>query len=146
MEWKDLPNEIQEIMLERQEEQTGKKDKSVFVKHIFACLYLSGFSWENTQEGYEFWEEILGKGNIDHFYTLYRKENPKLFVDIDTPPYYDNSKGTIYKIANERGWNAYLFDIVKRLERGGKKDPLIQEIDKSIKVLELWKAEIMDNK
>lgn len=57
-------------------------------------------------------------------------------------PYYDNSKGSLYKVATERGWNAYLFDLVKRLERGGKKDPLRQEIEKSIDVLKIWLNEI----
>src|SRR5690606_21741604 len=57
-------------------------------------------------------------------------------------PYYDNSKGSLYKVATERGWNAYLFDLVKRLERGGKKDPLKQEIEKSIDVLKIWLNEI----
>lgn len=56
--------------------------------------------------------------------------------------YYDNSKGSLYKVATERGWNAYLFDLVKRLERGGKKDPLRQEIEKSIDVLKIWLNEL----
>lgn len=59
----------------------------------------------------------------------------------NTPDYYDNSKGSLYKVATERNWNPYLFDIVKRLERGGKKDPLKQEIEKSIVVLQLWLKE-----
>ena len=57
-------------------------------------------------------------------------------------PYYDNSLGSLYKVATERGWSAYLFDLVKRLERGGKKDPLRQEIEKSIDVLKIWLNEI----
>ena len=61
---------------------------------------------------------------------------------MNTPPYYDNSKGSLYKVATERNWNAYLFDVVKRLERNGKKDPLKQEIEKSIAVLEIWLKEI----
>lgn len=63
-----------------------------------------------------------------------------------TPEYYDNSKGSLYKVASERGWNPYLFDIVKRLERGGKKDPLETEINKTIALLELWKNETLENK
>lgn len=58
------------------------------------------------------------------------------------PSYYDNSKGSLYQIAEQRGWGVRLFDLVKRLERGGKKDPLPQEIQKSIGVLELWLKEI----
>lgn len=56
--------------------------------------------------------------------------------------HYDNSKGSLYKIASERGWNSYIFDIVKRLERGGKKDPLEQEINKSIDVLKVWLQDV----
>lgn len=57
-------------------------------------------------------------------------------------PHYDNSKGSLYKVATERGWSSYIFDVVKRLERGGKKDPLRQEIEKSIDVLKIWLNEI----
>jgi len=60
---------------------------------------------------------------------------------LKTPVYYDNSKGSLYKVAQDRGWSPYLFDLVKRLDRGGKKDSLSQEIDKSIALLQLWKKE-----
>lgn len=56
--------------------------------------------------------------------------------------HYDNTKGSLYKISTERNWNAYVFDVVKRLERGGKKDPLKQEIEKSIDVLKIWLNEL----
>ncbi|QIL41004.1 hypothetical protein G7074_18070 [Pedobacter sp. HDW13] len=62
--------------------------------------------------------------------------------NIETPAYYDNSKGSLYKIASERNWSPYTFDVVKRLDRGGKKDPLPQEIRKSIAVLQLWLKEL----
>lgn len=78
---------------------------------------------------------------------LVEKEE-KLFCEkineIKTPSYYDNSNGSLYKVASERKWNAYLFDVVKRLERGGKKDSLNQEIEKSIAVLQLWLKETSD--
>lgn len=61
---------------------------------------------------------------------------------ISAPSYYNNANGSLYKVATQRGWNAYLFDLVKRLERGGKKDPLRQEIEKSIVVLQLWLSEL----
>lgn len=66
------------------------------------------------------------------------KEN-KVF---NPQPHYDNTKGSLYKVGSERNWNPYLFDVVKRLERGGKKDPLKQEIEKSIDVLKIWLSEI----
>ena len=61
--------------------------------------------------------------------------------EIKTPKHYDNSKGTLYKIATERGWNAYLFEVVKRIERAEKKGEFISDIKKSIHVLELYLAE-----
>ena len=35
--------------------------------------------------------------------------------------HYDNTHGSLYKIAVERGWNAYQFDAVKRIDRALKK-------------------------
>lgn len=67
--------------------------------------------------------------------------DPTVQSVIQLPEYYNNENGSLYKVATERGWNAYLFDIVKRLERGGKKDPLRKEIEKSIGVLQLWLEE-----
>ena len=55
---------------------------------------------------------------------------------------FEEGKGSLYKVGLEREWNPYLFDVVKRLERGGKKDPLKQEIEKSIDVLKIWLNEL----
>lgn len=57
---------------------------------------------------------------------------------LETPKHYDNSKGTLYKVATERGWNPYLFDIVKRLERAEKKGEFKTDLEKSINVIKLW--------
>ncbi len=61
---------------------------------------------------------------------------------METPKYYDNSSGSLYIIAHLRGWSPYLFDVVKRLWRGGAKDPYKQELEKSIVVLQLWLSEM----
>jgi len=61
--------------------------------------------------------------------------------ELNTPSHYDNSKGTLYKVAQERGWNAYLFDIVKRLERAEKKGEFQTDLEKSINVIKLWMSE-----
>jgi hypothetical protein len=60
---------------------------------------------------------------------------------METPKHYDNSKGTLYKVAQERNWNPYLFDIVKRLERADKKGEFKTDLEKSILVIELWLKE-----
>lgn len=61
--------------------------------------------------------------------------------DMNTPKHYDNSKGTLYQVATERGWNAYLFDIVKRLERAEKKGEFRTDLEKSKVVIDLWLKE-----
>jgi hypothetical protein len=60
---------------------------------------------------------------------------------MEAPKHYDNSKGTLYKVAQERGWNPYLFDIVKRLERAEKKGEFKTDLEKSILVINLWLEE-----
>lgn len=71
---------------------------------------------------------------FDKYFKLPKKE-------ATTPSHYDNTNGTIYKVQKERGWNAYVFDIVKRLERAEKKGEFLSDIDKCIKVLELYRDE-----
>ena len=66
-------------------------------------------------------------------------------VLIETPKHYDNSNGTLYKIATERGWNAYLFDIVKRLERAEKKGCFEEDLKKSKDVIDLYGIEYNKN-
>ena len=61
--------------------------------------------------------------------------------DLNTPKHYDNTNGTLYKVATERGWNSYLFDIVKRLERAEKKGEFTKDLEKSINVIKLWQNE-----
>ncbi len=78
MKWQDLPKEIQELALQRQFEQTGKKDESVFEKR---CI--DGFNFLITPEGSDFWATILIENNIPHFYTLYPKQEspyPKVMM------------------------------------------------------------------
>ena len=59
----------------------------------------------------------------------------------DIPKHYNNDKGTLYKVAEERGWSSYLFDIVKRLERSEKKGEFESDLNKSKVVIDLWLKE-----
>lgn len=58
--------------------------------------------------------------------------------------YYDNKGGSLYLLAESRGWSSYMFDIVKRMYRGGRKDPLEIEIKKTIHVIDLMLSEGRD--
>ncbi len=88
MKWQDLPKEIQEKMLERQFEQTGKRDVSVFEKDLHSGVDQEGMSWNKTPEGSLFWCEILIDDNISHFYTIHPKKEspyPKVMMVSDFP-------------------------------------------------------------
>lgn len=75
LKWEDLPPEIQKIMLEEQVNQNNSKDSNVFKKEILECKSGGGFDWCLSTQGMDFWEEILLRNNINHFYTLYPKES-----------------------------------------------------------------------
>lgn len=62
-------------------------------------------------------------------------------VRSDLPPYYDNTKGSLYQIAEQRGWNFYQADAVKRIDRALKKGNFKQDIEKTIALLQLWLKE-----
>ena len=62
------------------------------------------------------------------------------------PAHYDNGNGSLYLIAEQRGWNPYLFDIVKRLERSGKKGEFESDLNKSKVVIDIWLKESKLNK
>jgi hypothetical protein len=98
----------------------------------------------NTDCGFNFLKE-----NLDYYFEPEITKSDiinALKPEINTPSHYDNSKGTLYKVAQERGWNPYLFDIVKRLERAEKKGEFESDLDKSIAVIQLWKNERNTNK
>ena len=59
MEWKDLPIDIQNRMLDYQEEQGNKRDSSVFERYIETNSNFGGFDWDHTKEGFEYWYEIV---------------------------------------------------------------------------------------
>jgi len=61
--------------------------------------------------------------------------------DEKTPKHYDNSKGSLYLFAEQQKLNAWEFDALKRIIRSRKKGNFIEDIDKTIHVLELYKKE-----
>lgn len=109
-----------------------------FIKRDFHFFYYQNI-WINTHE-----TSILMFDKINNKYAeiiSYKEETPENIGHLETPKHYDNSKGTLYKVATERGWNSYLFDIVKRLERAEKKGEFKTDLEKSINVIKLWLQE-----
>ena len=71
----------------------------------------------------------------------YQAEIVEYKDDLNTPNYYDNTNGSLYKVAQQRGWNSYLFDIVKRLERAEKKGEFDKDLEKTINLIKLYRNE-----
>lgn len=60
-----FPQAVVRLMLQRQYEQQGIKDISVFQKDEFANASEGGFDWDNTPEGQLFWQRIILNEDFD---------------------------------------------------------------------------------
>jgi hypothetical protein len=56
--------------------------------------------------------------------------------------HYNNEQGSLYKFAEHHELNAWEFDCIKRLVRCRKKGQWLSDIDKTIKVLQIYKEEM----
>jgi len=57
------------------------------------------------------------------------------------PNHYDNSKGSIYKFAEDQKLNPYEFDIIKRIVRCRKKGNFKEDLEKTKFLIELYLKE-----
>lgn len=60
---------------------------------------------------------------------------------METPEYYNNEHGSLYKIAEQHNLNAYEFEILKRVFRCRKKGEFVQYLEKTKVVIDLWLKE-----
>lgn len=72
---KDFPIEVVEKMIEEQVKQGNKANVSVFQKVCIASKSQGGFDWEKTNDGENFWGDVIG-GEYDVFFNRYPKTNP----------------------------------------------------------------------
>ena len=56
-------------------------------------------------------------------------------------PHYNNDKGSLYKFAEDHNLNSWEFDIIKRIVRSRKKGKFIEDLDKTIDTIKLYKLE-----
>ena len=57
---------------------------------------------------------------------------------METPEHYDNSKGSLYKFAEDHNLNAYEFDLIKRIVRCRKKGEFLSDLNKSKNVIDIY--------
>ena len=68
MNYQDLPIEIQDLVLQRRDEQNNESTMDEILKRgVIAAFY-----WSDSPEGYNFWSKIHD-GDIEHFYIVHPK-------------------------------------------------------------------------
>lgn len=55
--------------------------------------------------------------------------------------HYNNENGSLYLFANQHELNAYEFEVIKRIVRCRKKGEWITDLEKTIRVIELYLKE-----
>jgi hypothetical protein len=86
----DFPPEIVEMMLQRQFEQTGKRDVTVFENLATADCRHNGFTWEDSPEKNSFWNDVIRYKRFDIFFEKYPKKESLINSHIKTK---QNEKG-----------------------------------------------------
>ncbi len=76
----DRARELVEQMLEEQVVQGNPRDYTVFYNEIEAGYTHGGFTWEDTEDGQEYWEEMI-QGDYREaiqfvLQEMYLKDNP----------------------------------------------------------------------
>ena len=85
-ELEGFPIEVINKMLERQYEQTGEKDVSVFEIMPINDKPDGGFNWSDTKEGFSFWNDVIDDKDWDIFFKLYPKIDknyPRKMIALD---------------------------------------------------------------
>jgi hypothetical protein len=77
---KDFPIEVVEKMIEEQIKQGNCPNVAVFQNDVSADVNDGGFSWWKTDDGNDFWLEVLDGGNFDLFFKKYPKKNNLVYI------------------------------------------------------------------
>ena len=72
----DFPIEVVQKMVERQVEQGHKADVEVFQCDRWNGG--SGFVWRRTEEGADFWSDVIGDRDFDEFFSLYPRQGESI--------------------------------------------------------------------
>ena len=84
---------------------------------------------------------ITWNRKVFDFFTDDEVEEEVKTNDLTAPKHYDNSKGSLYKFANDRGLNSWEFDICKRVIRCRKKGNFKEDLEKTKFLIDLYLKE-----
>jgi len=74
-ELEGFPKEIIAHMLDCQEEQNRPRDVTVFERNIIEGGSGKGFTWDKTQEGWNFWYKVIREKDFNLFFERYPKKD-----------------------------------------------------------------------
>lgn len=70
--------------------------------------------------------------------AIVQNNEPKMKETFNPQPHYDNSKGSLYKVATDLNLNHWEFDIFKRLVRCRKKGQFKQDLQKIKDTIDIY--------
>ena len=77
-EIKGFPIEVVKMMLKRQYEQIGLCDVKAFQFSKSASAGGGGFDWDDSPEGWEFWNDVICHSQFDQFFERYKDSRIEL--------------------------------------------------------------------
>ncbi len=80
-EIKGFPIKVVQKMVNYQVEQGNKADVTVFQKHKCTGRVFKGFEWVETDEGIDFWNDVIRYENFHVFLEKYPKKEPSKIED-----------------------------------------------------------------
>lgn len=117
-----FPIEVVRKMVEEQVRQGNKADVGVFQEYTNRDKKNGGFDWEDTEDGFEFWDMVVIYKEFDEFFEKYPKQETTEMQDAE------NTATQAYK---EIDWEARRFEIVKTYLHGILTSPeIVFTIDK----------------
>jgi hypothetical protein len=84
--------------------------------------------------------DLLDIKEMEFFIADPFRDIKKSKTEVDNS-HYDNSNGSLYLFAEQQKLNAWEFEVIKRTVRCRKKGEFISDIEKTIKVLEIYLKE-----
>lgn len=76
----DFPIEIVQKMVEEQVKQGNEPDVTLFQNDATCDFFNGGFTWEETNDGEEFWDDVIVYGNYDLFFERYPKKPNLVYI------------------------------------------------------------------
>lgn len=68
-----FPEEVVNCMLYYQQKQGNERDIEVFERSVGTSGYSGGFTWDSTEEGFEFWNDVIKNRDFKIFFDKHPK-------------------------------------------------------------------------